>query len=590
MKQFQFNYENKEKFTNYVRKIKQWCKASVTSEILFQVYSEQLDSTKVDAICRIIEMEMPNAIYIGCSTNGNIIMGEYAQSPISIVCTVFEYSSTKIEVFQHKLDKDTERDVTRKIVEAAKERPWVKAILLNITIRGMSMTDFCEDLVDLPEKIQVFGGGAFSEDMNENAAFAFSSGGEISDHTVVAAFIGGDDFHVESNYITGWKPLGRKLKITKTHGFVLNEIDGKPAYDVYYRYLNIKNDENFFTNTLEFPFFYEHNGINILRAPVQSLSDGSLVMTADIDENVVARLAYGDPWTILDSVKKYALKLQSFAPDAVMVFSCAARRAFWGAEEISGESEPFQALAPTSGFYTSGEFLRTGKNVNQHNVTLVTAAMREGDVDIDNLPKLDFMENEFSGKVSMINRLATFIQAATEELEETNKRLEVLAVTDRLTGLLNRGEIQDRITMEAEKFNDPETSDRPAALIMMDLDDFKTVNDRFGHGEGDIVLKGLADMLMKEVGEFDKNASVGRWGGEEFMVMLPGTDLDNATKLAEKLRKDFANICFPEAKYITFSLGVTEMLSGEGADRSCMRVDDALYRAKAAGKNCVVAL
>lgn len=590
MKQFQFNYENKEKFVSNVRKIKQWCKASVTSAILFQIYSEQLDNARVNALCDIITSEIPEALYMGCSTNGNIIMGEYAKAPISVVCTVFEYISTKVELLQYKLDETTEKDVTKSIVREVSSRPWVKSLMLNITIRGMSMTGFCEDLVGLPEGVEVFGGGAFSEDMNESAAFVFSSVGELSDHSVVVALIGGEDYHVRTTFLTGWKPLGKELLITKANGFILNEIDDKPAYEVYHRYLNIKNDENFFTNTLEFPFFYEHNGINILRAPTQSLEDGSLVMTADIDENVKARIAYGDPWTILDSIRNYAIKLQCFAPEAIMVFSCAARRAFWGAEEISGESQPFQSLAPTSGFYTSGEFLRTGRDVNQHNVTLVVAAHREGEVDIDNLPKLDMIENEMSTKVSMVNRLANFIQAATEELEETNRRLELAATTDGLTGLNNRTEIQSRISEISADMKESDGHDSPVSLIMMDLDDFKSVNDKYGHKEGDTVLKGLSDMLTQVIGDFDSEASIGRWGGEEFMVLLPNSDRGTAAELAERLRREFSRIEFPEAKTQTMSLGVTEMRPDEESDRACMRVDDALYQAKAAGKNKVVVL
>ncbi len=588
MRQFQFNYENNEKLINSIKKIKQWCMASVTSEILFQIYTEQLNYDKVRGICNIIRTEMPEAKYIGCSTNGNIVMGELAESPITIICTVFEYASTKVSVLQYHLEESNVDEVTDSIKKHVKENPWVKSVILNITIRGMSMTRFCENLSSLPKDVAVFGGGAFSENMQESQAFCFSSEGDLSDHSVVIALVGGDEYHVETIYITGWKPLGKEFHVTKTDGFILYEIDDKPAYEIYRKYLNIKNDKNFFLNTLEFPFFYEHNGINILRAPTASNPDGSLVMTADMDENVKARLAYGDPWTILDSVKKDSVKLSKFAPEVIMVFSCAARRAFWGADEISGESLPFQSLAPTSGFYTSGEFLRTGKDVNQHNVTLVVAAQREGEIDADSIHEVDVIENEMSGKVSMINRLATFIQAATEELEEANQRLLVAARTDGLTGLLNRAKIQSIITDETKEIE--EDNSLKASLIMMDIDDFKSVNDKYGHKEGDFVLKGLSDMIQETVKESNPDASSGRWGGEEFMVLLPGFDEERSAELAEKLRIKFNEIEFPEAGRQTMSLGVTEIIPNETSDSATMRVDKALYKAKAAGKNRVVRL
>ena len=101
-------------------------------------------------------------------------------------------------------------------------------------------------------------------------------------------------------------------------------------------------------------------------------------MTADIEEGVEAYMAYGDPWTILEQVNSSGMRLAEFEPQAIFLFSCAARRSFWGNEGCDRETSPFQNIAPTSGFYTSGEFMRTGKNLNQHNVTLLITGLREG--------------------------------------------------------------------------------------------------------------------------------------------------------------------------------------------------------------------
>ena len=277
----------------------------------------------------------------------------------------------------------------------------------------------------------------------------------------------------------------------------------------------------------------------------------------------------------------------------INVYSCAARRSFWGADEISGESLPFQSIASTSGFYTSGEFLRTGKNVNQHNVTLVIAALREGGIENKLRPNLVIEEKNLSGKVSMINRLANFIQAATRELE-------VAAKTDALTGLLNRGEIQKIITRQWVLCKKNDNGDAElveegdaceiCSLIMMDIDDFKQVNDRYGHQEGDEVLQGLADMLHRVSDLLCPRASIGRWGGEEFMVMIPGMMARTAEKISEEYRKQFNEIDFTEAGHQTISLGVTQMHGGEDADTACMRVDEALYKAKKSGKDRTIVI
>jgi diguanylate cyclase (GGDEF)-like protein len=128
----------------------------------------------------------------------------------------------------------------------------------------------------------------------------------------------------------------------------------------------------------------------------------------------------------------------------------------------------------------------------------------------------------------------------------------------------------------------------PISLVMMDVDDFKKVNDNYGHAEGDQVLIRLAEMLTRIIDQKAPGCVAGRWGGEEFMILLPGYDAAKAEKIAEIIRQEFASIQFSLCKTQTMSLGVTQFISGESADTMAMRVDDALYKAKHSGKNCVV--
>ena len=592
MRQFQFEYENEDKFVNSLKKINQWKKSSVTSDVFFQIYSNKLNYSKIEIICAAIEKEMPGAHYIGSSTNGNIFIGDFSKAEIVVVCTVFEYFTTKIKILQYPLSDENKQEVASSLIKEVNENQWCKCVMTYATIRGMSMSDFCESFDDLPESVQFFGGGSFNIDINSDYACVFSSAGKITDHAVVFALMGGEDFNVTSTFITGWKPLGRKLEVTKAEGPLLYELDGRPAYETYYKYLNIKNDEHFFDNTLEFPFLYEYNGINILRAPTAARPDGALVMTADIRENVKARIAYGDPWTILSCVDEEAVKIKEFIPEVISLFSCAGRRTYWGDNEVGKETKPFQSVAPTSGFYTSGEFLRTNGKVNQHNVTLVIAAMREGKRNLDAMTDVSINNQEFTGRVSMINRLATFIQASTEELEVANEKLLLAAITDGLTKVLNRKEIQRLITEKAEQINNSEDEHGKisSSLIMLDIDNFKAVNDTYGHDKGDEVLIKLAETMTDVISKNAPDGKIGRWGGEEFMILLPDADDDRAFQIAELIRVSFSMVSYEGVPSQTVSIGVTGIVKGEKVDRSCNRVDKALYSGKTSGKNKVVKL
>ncbi|MCR5748086.1 MAG: diguanylate cyclase [Lachnospiraceae bacterium] len=583
MRQIQFVFKDDASFEEELRKIGQWGDSHLCSTLLFHIYSEKKEPEIIEYICEKIKKALPQALYLGCSAFGSIFYGDFSEASIVVSCTFFEYATSKVEILQYPISSESLKDVAGALVKEVNSREWVSGIELLATIRGMSMTELCDGLSEVRDGVEIFGGGALVDDINGNDTCVFSSTAGYSEHGVVFLLLGGEDLHMDVSFITGWKPLGSYLNVTSADGCVLKELNNKPAYETYYKYLHIENNEDFFLNTLEFPFFYHYHDIDIMRAPVSSNPDGSLVMTSDMESGVKARIAYGDPWTILDATYDKAGELLSFDPDCIFVFSCAGRRTFWGDDEAGKETQAYQQVAPTSGFYTSGEFLRTGKNLNQHNVTQVIAALREGIAKPANEKKIGTLYKGFRGRVSIINRMATFIKATTEELEELNQQLSDMAKTDALTGLFNRGEIQRRIIEEisVDKRQD-------IFLIMLDLDHFKRVNDIYGHSEGDSVLVKTAAILKPGMGILAADASSGRWGGEEFMVMVHADGKDEAVSIAENIRERIASNRFEKVGSVSASLGVTGISNGESADTAFMRVDKALYEAKENGRNRVV--
>lgn len=584
MKQFEFEYTTYTDLDNELRKIDLWCKSTTVSNMVFHIFTENMNINKINHIKNKILDVFPKAKYIGCSTNGNIYNGAFSNNDI-IVCTVFEYMTTKVEIFQYDLTDKTTPFVIDELYNYVKENNWVKSIEFLTTIRGMSMTKFCNRLSKLRKDIEIFGGGAFTQDIYDDNAYVFSNKDSPKDHSVAFLLIGGNDFHISTSYVTGWKPLGRTLKVTKSDGNNIVELDNMPAYNTYYKYLNIKNDRFFFKNTLEFPLLYHYHGIDVLRDTTACLEDGTLVMVSDIEENSTMKLTYGDPWTIIANIKQEAQKYVDFQPEAIAIFSCGGRRAFWGDKDVSKEIIPFQQVASTYGFYTSSEFLRTDKWVMQHNVTEVIAAMREGERN-DNANNVSiYTEDEISSGATMVNRLTNFIQASTKELEEMVTRLEMMSITDGMTGLFNRTEIQRKIIEDLNNRNDTNM-----CLIMLDIDNFKHINDTYGHAEGDIVIKALANMMKKNSNQHGENKLIGRWGGEEFMVLCPNTGIDDANMIAEYIRSDFEQLKFNKVDHCTISLGVTKLLETDDVDSICQRVDKALYEAKTTGKNKVITL
>lgn len=164
------------------------------------------------------------------------------------------------------------------------------------------------------------------------------------------------------------------------------------------------------------------------------------------------------------------------------------------------------------------------------------------------------------------------------------KKLENLSVTDQLTGLHNRRYFDDHFEIEKQKV---ERYDNLLCLIMIDIDHFKSVNDKYGHPVGDKVLKEFSLLLRKNIRNSD---ILSRWGGEEFIIMLPGTSIDNSLLIAEKIRKSIATRQFELIGKLTASFGVSEVDASSSSNRDAIhRADKALYRAKKQGRNRVIA-
>ncbi len=174
------------------------------------------------------------------------------------------------------------------------------------------------------------------------------------------------------------------------------------------------------------------------------------------------------------------------------------------------------------------------------------------------------------------------IDDATVQLSESNAYLMDLTVTDSLTGINNRRAFENSLSeliLRSNRYNEV------FSMLIFDIDDFKKLNDHFGHAVGDSVLIELVERVNSVVRDVD---TLCRWGGEEFTILMPQTGQEGALKMAERCRSAVANEDFEEVGQVTISLGVTCYMPLDNERKLFKRADDALYEAKSQGKNCVV--
>ncbi|PKM19784.1 MAG: hypothetical protein CVV11_09240 [Gammaproteobacteria bacterium HGW-Gammaproteobacteria-15] len=175
------------------------------------------------------------------------------------------------------------------------------------------------------------------------------------------------------------------------------------------------------------------------------------------------------------------------------------------------------------------------------------------------------------------------VATRTADLERANARLQQLSHKDALTGIYNRRAADERLKAE---FATAKRSSHSYAVLLMDIDHFKQINDQFGHETGDQVIQQVAKLLDNTIRDSD---FVARYGGEEFIAVLPATDLHGAVIIANKLCRDIASLDFATAGRVTISIGVAPSAADDtDADTVVRKADAAMYEAKRAGRNRVM--
>ena len=544
--------------------------------ILISIYTHWNKPETIREMTRLFCNAFPEAEIAGMTTAGGIENGRMHLRQTIVTIQFFEKSDVHAAIYDFSKESMSALG-ERALADCQKEKD-LSAVLLFLTQQYYDFEPFLAALDRLPKDIPICGGYAHTY-RNEEGIYVFTKTAILSRGILLITFTGGVKVMTQS--VMGWQPLGRTLTITAMDGpLVIRSLDHEPAAYFYQKYLH---STDFRKSELLFPLVRTADHVQLSVLPLDTRSDGALQTNVFSHVGDQVQMAYGDPDQVILSSHEALDHIERFAPEGMLLISCVTRRYFLK-EDVNQILSAYGDFCVAPGGYVNGELIRIEGKTQTTNMTLISVCFREGEAPLVNTAKKHHTPVVLGEALSTVPRLATLITETTKELAETQKQLSFAASHDSFTGLLNRGSIEKMLCRCHE---DASARQLAFSALMIDLDTFKHINDTFGHAKGDEVICEVASILKHMIRPTD---FAGRWGGDEFVILLPGTTPPSALIVASRLQKAFRRIQLPDRSFLTASIGCTTASSNESEQIFYKRMDDALYLAKEGGRNRIILL
>lgn len=555
--------------------------------LFIQIYSHSCSPREIVDEIDMLTAAFPEAEIVGF-TSSVIYDGMGKLQNESLICFC-AFEKTKVDILYYDTGTVDEKEAGKQCLDTCLGIPDLRAIEILSIPATTVIEPFFNILEGLDPEVAVFGGGANISADSSGTPIIFTKNGIKARGILVVLFSGA--LSVLAQYHFGWHPLGIPMKITKTDGDrIITELDGKPAIHIYEHYLKYDPHRDSFSkfSLLPFPLMLKQKDFYLPMLPQFYREDGALGFIVICPEGGQVRIGYGDPVDIMNQSLSAASRLSDFKPEAHFGVTCLARGEFLG-DKINRIVRSYSEDSPSAGAFMEGEFFRIEGKIYHLNLSGLSIGMKEkmtGKIKTEKVgtnPVSGVLPSGDADSDSYMNLLASLVTETSKELEAAQEQMQYLATHDRLTRLLDRRTIENDL-QEAIRASS-ENKESTTVGIMLDLDYFKSVNDNYGHDVGDIVLHRSSEIIMHQLRSRD---CAGRWGGEEFIILLQDVTAENAVKIADRLCKSISEEpILPDGKHITASFGVTPIHPGENQTSFFRRLDFALYSAKKNGRNQV---
>lgn len=583
MKQISYHFYNLDELQPVISSILSDENYKSASGVLMQLYNPRLDIDE-SLILNTLKTEFPTACISGI-TSANIAGEEFDLSNYPVQLSVTCFKHTTLVQYEFNMESTTSFVAGRVMNEALEALSDVKCLQIFYASNTTSINTFTKEFSH--HKLPTFGAKAGRSITRKNTAHVYGRNIYSNGFVVIVFCSQVLKLYMDNNL--GWQPIGVEMTITKTAGdTIISEIDKKPAIDIYSKYLKVHPNKYFFENVCEFPLIIERDGISIARVPASYKDDGSICLTSDVFTGDHVRLSYTTSEQLIALTKESVQDLTTFAPEAVFIFECGNRHRFLKYDYITEIQQYrffYENLSVVGGY--AELFITPDGQGGDLNSSLVCVGLKEDSTGTDTITKTrnPVVIDDFSGddnkEIPFVERILAFLESTSQELDAINKELGNIAYTDQLTKIYNRWELGRKI----DEFLELNRHGKPYGLLFFDIDHFKHINDTYGHDVGDITLRAVVDLIKENLKD---GHAFGRWGGEEFVYLVPDVNEISLVSFAESIRKTVDESCFIPVQHLTISIGATMARADDTLESFIKRADEAVYEAKETGRNKVI--
>ncbi len=547
-----------------------------SEQLLIQLFTTSAKPPFTHGLLLELQILFPSAMVVGCTTTGLLRGGEIVEDATQIAFSVFAKSQVAHAEFHPAVNEKTDWFEAGSRLGAQLGGPEARLLLCYAAGPLLNAEALARGLLAQSPNAALAGQLACVAQGEQPRVI---SGRTSWPNGVVVVALSGKDLHVQVHHSPDWMMLGTPLEITDANDNVIRGVNKMRATELYSRYIGFDACKDVPACSVRFPFLTQRDGMTLARPVKSVMADGAVSLWGDMRIGDTVRFGILNPADATDHTQHLLQTLRDHPCELLFQFSSIARTVLM--RSLTQEQfQQYTAIAPTLGMFSVGQFYYTAQEPALLHYTQTVLCIGEGSRSKPQRER-DRDRVSFSQDTLEMRAMSHLVFTTARELEDANKTLERLANTDSLTRVYNRHKAQ--LLLEQE-YRRAQRYARPLTLILFDVDDFKRVNDTLGHSTGDEALTRIAEVVRPLIRDTDFFA---RWGGEEFLIICPETDIRGASEIAERVRVAIESAQIIDGKRITVSLGVAGFRPEDSLEKIINRADRALYLSKDKGKNRV---